>query len=180
MNEQDKLIEDQLETLPLNLQQAIKTVPWKALVQEIGKANILDTEQIVSLEQETMLVIYAFENPNDYISNITREVGVSEAVAYTIAESVSDKIFDPISKRSGELEKPTVPEIPPTNLPMVEKNEVAHDVVHIEPTTNPSTPLGASKQPTTNQEQPKSEQSKVSVPDYRYPGGADPYREPTQ
>ena len=162
MNETDKLIEEQWKTLPPHLQGAIKAVPWKALVQEIGRANALDAEQIVSLEQETMFIIYGFENPNDYVSNVTGNVGISEEIAYTIAESVVDKIFDPILKKSEEektvtekSEEPIVitketkeealeelsrrlmkkqnppallPEIVPSNLPMIEGGEVAHTV----------------------------------------------------
>ena len=155
MNEQDKLMEEQLKTLPLNLQQAINATPWKALIQEIGKTNTLDTEQIISLEQETMFVLYAFENPNDYASNIAREVGVSEEVAYTIAESVADKIFDLI------LEKSEGQETAPTgNLPMIEPGEVAHSVPHVEEPPKPK------------------EDAKPSLPDYRYAEGKDPYREP--
>ena len=151
MNEMDKLIEEQIRKLSPNLQRAINDVPWKALVQEIGKINALDTEQIASLEQETMFIIYAFESPKDYIANIMREVGISEDTALNIAESVADKIFNPILQKSEESEKTiktespapvSVPEIPPANLPMVEKGEIAHDVAHVEPTTD-------NRQPTT-------------------------------
>ena len=181
MNETDKLKEEQFKKLPLNLQEAINDTPWKTLVQEIGKANALDTEQIASLEQETMFIIYAFEPPEDYIANIIKEVKISEDTAYIIAESVANKIFNPILKKSEKYVKATtptsVPEIPPANLPMIEppsaqgfggakKGEVAHEVPHTELTTD-------NRQPTTNQERPK-----VSLPDYRYEGGKDPYREP--
>src|SRR3989344_2377973 len=126
MNETDKLIEEQLKKLPPNLQRAINAVPWKALVQEIGKTNVLDVEQIVSLEQETMFIIYAFESPKDYVAN---------------------KIFNPILQKSEEPEKSiktktespapsSAPEIPPVNLPMVEQNVEVHDVPHVEPTTD--------------------------------------------
>lgn len=129
MNEQDKLIEKQFKTLPLDLQQAINAVPWKSLIQEVGKANALKSEQIATLEQETMLVIYAFEPPEDYIANIVREVGVSEDIASTIAESVLEKIFRPISEKGknqadSQKKKPSpapslVPEIAPEIHPMV-------------------------------------------------------------
>lgn len=169
MNETDKLIEEQRKTLPPNLQQAINAVPWKALVQEIGKENALDAEQIASLEQETMFIIYGFENPNDYVSNITKNIGVSEEIAYTIAESIVDKIFGPISEQSEGYENTvasaSVPEIPPTNLPMVEAGEVAHEVPHVQPARQD---LAGST----------SNQPNVSIPDYRYEGGKDPYREP--
>ena len=150
MNEQDKLIEEQLKTLPQNLQQAISSVPWKSSLQEIGKQNNLNTEQIDALEKETMFVIYEFENPVDYPANIIRELNISEKIAYAIVESVANKIFDPILAK--------VPETSPANLPMVEKGEVAHEVPHVEqPTIIPASP-------------------KVPV-DYSYPEGKDPYRE---
>lgn len=163
MNETDKLIEEQIKKLPETLRLAIDSVPWKTLVQEIGRANSLDTGQIVSLEQETMFILFGFENSNDYVSNVAGNVGISEDASYTIAESVVDKIFTPISEKSKGHENPTtsaiVPEIAPNNLPMVEEGEVAHTVPHVE-------------QPET-----KSEPVKVSLPDYRYTEGKDPYRE---
>ena len=154
MNEQEKLIEEQLKTLPASLQQAINTVPWKTLVQEIGKENTLDSEQTVSLEQETMFVLYAFENPNDFVQNIVKGVGVSQETAVKIANSVADKILGPILDKSTEQEK-TIS----NNLPMVEEGEVAHSVPHVEE----SKPI---------------EPTKASLPDYRYSEGKDPYREP--
>ena len=193
MNETDKLIEEQRKTLPPNLRQAIDAVPWKLLVQEIGRANTLDAEQIASLEQETMFIIYAFEPPEDYIANLVREVGISEDTAYTIAESITKKIFDPISQKSESgkaTEEPIVitletkeealkelsrrsmknqnppalvPELAPSNLPMIEEREVAHDAPQIEPKAL--------------SQEIKSE-PKVSLPDYRYEGGSDPYIEP--
>ncbi len=169
MNEIDKLVEEQLKTLPPNLRQAIGVVPWKALVQDIGKANALDVEQIASLEQETMFIIYGFENPNDYVSNVTKNIGISEDIAYAIAESIVNKIFDPILKKSEEYAKATtptsVPEIPPANLPMVEEGEVAHDAPQIEPKA-------------LSQETKPELKVNASLPDYRYESGKDPYREP--
>jgi len=174
MNETDKLIEEQLKTLPQNLQRAIKDVQWKTMVQEVGRQNNLTAEQSNSLEQETMFIIYEFENPVDYPNNIIRELGISEKMAYAIVESVANKIFDPILKKSDEYGRDTspvsVPEIPPTNLPMVEKGEAVHDVA---PATSE---VGSKKREVSS----KPEQAKVSLPDYRYPGGQDPYREPTK
>ena len=159
MNETEKLIEEQKKTLPPNLLQAIDIVPWKTYVQEIGKANALDTEQIASLEQETMFIIYAFEPPEDYIANMIREIGISENVAPSIAESIADKIFEPILKKSEEVSvtPPDVLEVTQEIHPMIEKGEVAHGVPHIE------------------ESKPK-EPSRAPLPDYRYEGGKDPYR----
>jgi hypothetical protein len=152
-----------------------------------------------------MFVIYMFENPNDYISNIKREVGISEEIATTIAESVADKIFDLILKKSEKSEEPVkakpepimtsaVPEIPPTNLPMVEKGEVAHDARPLTPAGPPAKQSEAAREPSDGERVPhvepttppssstppqiKQEEVKAPLPDYRYQEGKDPYREP--
>lgn len=180
MNETEKLIEEQFKTLSPALQQAINTVPWKNLVQEIGKQNNLTDEQIFSLEQETMFIIYAFENPNDYVSNITKNVGVSEEVAYTIAELAANKIFDPILKKAEELEqqKTSIPQIPPTNLPMVEEGEVAHTVDSRQYIVDSEQKIVDSRQEIVDGEKQETEKPRISLPDYRYPNDKDPYREP--
>lgn len=162
MNEEEKLIKEQWDKLSPELRGAIESVPWKGLISEIGRNNALSVEQAVLLERETMFVLYGFENPRDYVANIAREVGISEEQALTVAEAVAEKIFEPVSQKAemgtGDNKN---------NLPMVEKGEIAHDVPHVE-TEN--------KQPPTINEPEK--QKGVPLPDYRYPDGTDPYREP--
>lgn len=199
-NETDKLIEEQVKTLSPNLQRAINIVPWKSLLQEIGMASTLNLEQIASLEQETMFIIYGLENPNDYISNIIREMSLSKEIAYRIAESVANKIFEPILKRSDELEKeklqtpPVVPLPTPINPPnnppvvepafaqgsiMIKKGEVVHSVPHVEqPKPEPAKQPVVIPPPTPTPPPIKTEKVVLPAPDYRYPGGKDPYREP--
>lgn len=128
----DKLIAEQFNKLPENLRLAIKSVPWKALVQDVGKANALTIEQIALLEQETMFVIYGFENPRDFVENIIKEVGVEEELAITLAEDVSIKVLREIEskvKTAGDGSKSNLPEIPPEDLPAVVPGEKVHDTV---------------------------------------------------
>ncbi|MDP3874912.1 MAG: hypothetical protein Q8Q22_00110 [bacterium] len=167
MNETDKLIEEQFKTLSTNLQQAINAVPWKSSVKEIALLNKMSLEQTETVERETMFIIYGFENPDDYIGNLMRETQIDEETATAIAEATNEKIFKIIALKIEELEKQkpstsasSVPEIAPTNLPMVEKGETAYSVPHVE-------------QPNASPAQPK-----VPLPDYRYQDGKDPYREP--
>ena len=55
------------------------------------------------------------------------------------------------------------------SLPMVEEGEKVHDAPHVEVAPSQSQPT------TSTQPEPKV---KTPLPDYRYPDGADPYREP--
>lgn len=167
MNETDKLIEEQRKTLSSSLLKAIDTVPWKSSVKEIALLNKLNFEQVATIERETMFIIYGFESPNDYTSNMVREAGISEDVAYTIAESVANKIFDPILKKSEEHE------VKQDIHPMIESGEVAHDVAQATSVAPARQDLAPARQDLAG----SSEQPKVSLPDYRYESGKDPYRE---
>jgi hypothetical protein len=174
MNETEKIIKEQLNKLPANLRKAILTVPWEISVEKIGKANNLDEKQITSLERETLFVLCGFEQPEDYIENIMREVGIPEEMTYKIAETVNEKVFGPITDNSREADtiSSMILEIGPEIHPMIEKGEVAHEVPHaelVQPARQGLAGSGLAGSPG-----PKN----VSLPDYRYPGGKDPYREP--
>ncbi|OHA91595.1 MAG: hypothetical protein A2758_00595 [Candidatus Zambryskibacteria bacterium RIFCSPHIGHO2_01_FULL_49_18] len=183
MNETDKLIEDQLKTLPGNLRKALEVVPWKSLVNQIAGLHNLKPEQKEIIERETMFILYGFESLDDYVANMAREAAIDENLAFDIATEVNEKIFKVISDKVEELEKavPTpapvaVPEIPPANLPMVEKGETAHEVPHVE-ITNPKLQITDNNQNPTSK--PQTAQIPVNEPPkFKYPGGADPYREP--
>lgn len=185
MNETDKLIDEQFKTLPPNIQEAIKAMPWKSTVKEIALLNKLDLKKVAIVEMETMFVLYGFESPDDYIENLTREAQINEETATIIAESVAKKILEPISIKSEQLKeeekeppktldmkkvKTGIPEIAPEIHPMVEEGEVAHDVPHTE--NKPETP----SIPLPN----KPQTPKAPLPDYRYSNGKDPYREPIE
>lgn len=190
MNEQEKLIDEQFNALPVNLQRAINSVPWKIYIQNIARENNLDEEQAESLERETMFVIYGFEAHNDYISNLIQNIGVPEKQALGLAESVSNKIFDSILQKADELEGNTNNSSKETtgNLPMVEEGETVHEVAHVESqliepegSSEPERPTTIEK-PTTYDQRPtaeaKPEEKGAQLPDYRYVEGKDPYREP--
>jgi len=147
----EQLIEEREKTLPPNLLKAINSFPWKALVQNISKENLLNPEQGLALEQETMFILYEFESPTDFIKNIVENVKVSEEVASTIANSAAEKVFEPILKASNEGEA----------------GEKTSETV-------PSSP------PPTTDEQKTQPSSDIGVPNYSYESGKDPYREPLE
>ena len=180
-NDTDKLIKQQLETLPRDLQRAIASVPWKTLVGQIGKENGLSDSQIEILERETMFVIYGFEPIASYTESIMREISISGDIGLKIANSVGEKILDYISSQAeifGKEEKmptapkppiTTVPEIKPDTHPMIEPGEKAHEVPHTEENKPESRSLEEIKKKLT--EQPKV---------VHYTDGKDPYREPIE
>ncbi|MEX2013723.1 MAG: hypothetical protein WD897_02305, partial [Parcubacteria group bacterium] len=175
------LIENQLKKLPEALQQAIKIVPWQSVVKEIALLHKLDLAQIVAVERETTLVIHGFEDEKNYLPNIRREASLDEAAATAITAALNERVFKVIANKARES-KPApeniianVPEIPLEMHPMIEKGEMAHDIPHVEQTTDNRQPPVEKREP-NSPEPPKKEA--VKLPDYRYPDGKDPYREP--
>jgi hypothetical protein len=202
MNETERLIAEQKKNLPHELVEAIESVAWEHSVEEIGNKNSLSTEQIDSLEREVMLALYAFEPPENLASNIAREVDVPEEVAETLFNSIWEQIMEPIGQKVEGVKIPintntptNLPEIAPEIHPMVEEGEGAHDVIHNSIERPRHEPIVI-----TNQEEKERElghsskkwvadyaeekeigqKDPVSVPDYRYPDGTDPYREPAK
>jgi hypothetical protein len=97
-NETETLINTQLEKLPEELRRAIKVVPWKSTIREIAVSNKVSLDKIPLVEEETMLIIYGFENPINYVSNLVSQAGLEESQSLAIATSANDEIFMKITE----------------------------------------------------------------------------------
>lgn len=100
---QQKLIDDQLKTLPVQLQRAITLTPWRDLVRVVAKNNNLDAGKSESLEMETMLVIYGFEPQGDFSKNLMRELSIDPGRAGMIARNINDSVFSVVLKKANDL-----------------------------------------------------------------------------
>ena len=205
--ETDKLLENQFKTLPIALQQALTETPWLDTVKTIASENSLDEENAESLLAETTLVLYGFEDSDNYLENIKKELNVDQAKAELIADSISTRIFEVILNKVTELNTKTIPsnqtalEIPPNNLPELEPEndlvvkEPARDVpppAPVVPATNPQAPartftlIQPGKAPEVTEIPKASGQTETKPPEPQapiikgYPKGMDPYREPIE
>ena len=163
-------------------------------LQDLAQKYNLNEEISLQMVDEVGYVILGLKERSSLKSALAN-IGVEKTAMLSIIQEVSRKIFAELDKieatqnvpetvtnkpetDSEEIVEVKVPEIPPVNLPMVEKGEVAHDV----PQPARQDLAGSlNLQPTIRQEQSKPEiksEPKVSMPDYRYEGGKDPYREP--
>ena len=186
--ETDKLIKDQLATLPVNLQRAINATAWKDAVKQISQENNLNTDQSASLEQEVMLVIHAFEPLENFTTNMVREIGVSEEIANNIANSVAEKILDPISQKAEAPETEdtsTAPIIITKETKVDAMKELNRRSEEIEKMQAPLPEIRPDIHPVIEPEEKVHDVPHVEVrekviaqvPDYRYEKGKDPYRE---
>lgn len=181
--ENQQLIDEQFSKLPQGLQEAIRATAWQKTLEEIAQKNKLSKDESEQLETETMLVLYGFENIVKFPDNIAQELNLHAIQAIALAEAINEEIFKPIESRAISERKVNdlTPEIAPQNLPMIEEGEVAHEVPHVEAPAPvaaqaPTTPTPAVPTPAAKPETPAKVQ--VATPDFRYPTGKDPYREP--
>lgn len=161
--EQDtnKLISDQLKSLPLYLQRAITLTSWRDLVKSVAVSNNLDVEKTKNLETEAMLVIYGFESEDDLPTNIARELTLETGPAKMIAQNVYDKVFAPVLAKAEEIkgstDGDTLKSIP-ENTP--ETQEIAPRVV-----VEPVKPFDSAQgKPPINLISPMPEQPKLEPP----------------
>ncbi len=172
----DKLIQEQLKTLPIELQRAIALTPWRNFVGNVARANNLQGDSFKNLETEAMLVIYGFENQNDFVGNIMRELSLDISRATMIAGTVDKQVFSRISNKANELanEKPT------DTLQSTQNNAIKSTTLAPSVTVENDLPMivpnEKAKVALTFEDRKKLV---PSIPDnkHHYEGGKDPYRE---
>ena len=192
MDNIENLVKDRLEKLPPEVATAIRTVPWIEKMEEIARAHKLDEDKTEAFGIETALVIVGVEPPQNYPENLAEKVGLDEDMVVEIAREVDEKILTPILElvKNPKLEEKA--EKNSANLPMIEPNEVVHDVkpqeieqkIEIKVQEKPNTEVVGSKQ----QEVGSNVEIKIAdksiekpIPhNDEYSGGKDPYREPAQ
>lgn len=102
-------IEEELAKLPKENREAINTLRWTKIVEEIGRKFLLEENKITNLQTETLLVLIGLESPSLYAGNIEINVDVDRKKSDQIAEEIFQKVFSPISdilveeiKKSGK------------------------------------------------------------------------------
>lgn len=96
----DKLkqtIQEETMKLPKEAQEAINSLDWVKMAEEIGKKFLLSESEINDFQVETLLVLVGIEDGNYYAQNIENNVGTSKDEAEKIAEEALQKIFTPIN-----------------------------------------------------------------------------------
>ena len=92
----EKIIKEEMTFLPKEVQEAINSLDWARMAEEIGKKFLLTENEISNFQVETLLVLIGLEEGEAYVRNIENEVGTSKEEAEKIAEEAEQKIFTPI------------------------------------------------------------------------------------
>jgi hypothetical protein len=92
-----EVIKREIGKLPKENQEAINSLGWENISEQIGKKYLLNESELNDFQTQTLLVLIGLENPDDYSQNIENEVGTSKNEAEKIADEVFQKIFTPIN-----------------------------------------------------------------------------------
>lgn len=110
-----QIIKEEVMKLPKEAQEAINSLEWGNIAEEIGKKFLLNESEINDFQVETLLVLVGIEDENYYAQNIENEVGTSKNEAEKMAEEVNQKIFTPINnffiehiKKSEKIKNPNL------------------------------------------------------------------------
>lgn len=207
MNDTDKLIQDQFNSLPPAVKESISSVPWRERVRDIAKREGLDADKSEALETETLLILYGFQIADDYTQNIVGQVGLDEEAAERITKEVSDEILSDIEKqfemidaisRKDQVVAPKITQVPTTPRSSVAVNPMstqapsASSALEVAPNILPETLPGQIAHNVARLEsmpiaKPANQTTKSSgarpnleFPQSGYAKGKDPYREPLE
>jgi len=90
---------EEIAKLPKNNQEAINSLDWYKIVEEVGQKHYLIESEIFDLKTETGLVLIGLvEGLNLYTLNIENNIGTSYEEAIKITEDIFDKIFAPVAR----------------------------------------------------------------------------------
>lgn len=98
MDEQKEIIKDQLDQIPSELKQFLLTNKWVADLSLISSGLSINNDQKIQLENEVFLVLIGLEPKADFVSNIVKELKLSQDVAQKISDEVNRLIFSIVDK----------------------------------------------------------------------------------
>jgi len=106
--ETQNIIAEQVKNLPQDVKDAVFSVDYSAILDQISKKNKLLIDQEGKLETETTLVMVGLEPLADYKKNLLKNAGIDFKIVDTIIADVNDLIFKKIrvslQKMNEEME----------------------------------------------------------------------------
>jgi hypothetical protein len=91
------IIREEVAKLPQEQQEAIASVNWVAITEEIGRRYVFEEEALNDFQTETLLVLLGLELPQFFSINVENNVGVGKEDAQRIATEIQQRVFAPIN-----------------------------------------------------------------------------------
>lgn len=95
-SEAEQLVAKRLSELPADVQQAILSVDVGKKIQTIGAMFGLHIDQLGLLEDEVMLVMLGFTDPNNFADALVDHLHIPKEISLQITAEISSAVFIPI------------------------------------------------------------------------------------
>lgn len=95
-------LDERFKELPPVLQRAVRSADVQAHMRALADQHKLHLDQWQMLENDVMLTLFGFQDPEELAENFKKDLDVDEPTADALAEDVSKIVFEPIR---AELEK---------------------------------------------------------------------------
>jgi len=181
------------QSLPEDIQEAIFSMDTANIIQKIAKENSLNVEKMGTLADETGLLMLGITKPSEFISNLASRLSINNETAKKVGQAINTQIFAKIRESLKKLhEEPVQKEKPAQSPKNIETSKEDEPTFKFPQIIKPHPSFGAEKnivqektkdqiirsKPQTTEKPAESPKPKPQ-PKPRYPGGIDPYREPT-
>lgn len=121
MEYSQKDIKKIFQTLPEELQEAILSLDYNDITDEISKKYTLHIDQKANLIDETRDVLFGITDPMAFVDNVTKKLNIDRNTAAQIVVEVNQKIFVPVKDalrqiHGGKPQAPIAPASQPQNV----------------------------------------------------------------
>jgi hypothetical protein len=97
-----KISQEEIAKLPKESREAIASVDWTSLSEEIGQKYYSLQEEISALQAEVLMVLIGLKGPDLFVVRVENNVGGTQEEAVAASREVFQKIFVPISNKLEE------------------------------------------------------------------------------
>ncbi|HWO07731.1 MAG TPA: hypothetical protein VNM40_04100 [Candidatus Paceibacterota bacterium] len=103
----DVQLQQRFKELPKVIRDAILSADVEKHLRDLANIHKLHLDQWQRLENEVMLTLLGFEQPEDLEGNIKSEIGLADDAAHSLALDINKIVFEPIrQKLEQNLEHP--------------------------------------------------------------------------
>jgi len=127
-----KIIQDQLNTLPESVRDIIASIDVTKEIASIQTKHHLMLDQISTLEIETMLVMIGLEPADHFVENLKSNLSIDDEHAVLIANDINESIFQKIRHAMMEIDEEK--EGSDENL---DRDSILHEIENPTPTFGP-------------------------------------------
>ncbi len=139
-NDTNKIINDQLNSLPKALQDAILKSGWEKKAHDLAKKHQLHIDQEGDLVNETFLVLLGLELSKDFQQNLVDNIHVDKATADALVNEIGAEIFAPIREHLQNIEdseeEPEEKPAEPTEV--LNREDILKEIEDPKPVAQPS------------------------------------------